>query len=181
MTIVQKAREFAANAHYEQKRKYTGEPYINHPAEVVSILKTVGASDNMIAAAWLHDVVEDCCVAIVTIARLFGEEVAGLVSDLSDISLPVDGSRASRKEIDRQHTAKASPDAKTIKLADLISNTSSIVEHDPHFVRVYLHEKARLLEVLKEGNPTLWKMAHDNIKVLSPAAGAEDAYLVEGD
>ena len=82
-----------------------------------------------------------------------------LVRDLTDVSKPEDGNRAVRKEIDRQHTAQASPQAKTIKLADLISNTVSIVEHDPKFARIYLKEKALLLEVLTEGDPTLYAMA----------------------
>lgn len=57
--------------------------------------------------------------------------------------------------------ANASPAAKTIKLADLIDNTSTIMKHDPHFAVTYMKEKAKLLEVLKEGDPTLWKMAND--------------------
>lgn len=71
-----------------------------------------------------------------------------------------DGLRKHRKAKDREHTAKASPQAKTIKLADLIDNTRSIVERDPEFAKVYLAEKALLLEVLRDGDATLWKMAH---------------------
>ena len=54
----------------------------------------------------------------------------------------------------------ATPEAKTIKLADLIDNTKSIVEHDPRFAKVYLEEKRLLLEVLKDGDETLWQQAH---------------------
>jgi hypothetical protein len=80
---------------------------------------------------------------------------------LTDVSRPEDGNRAARKAIDLAHTAKASPAAKTIKLADLIDNTRSIVERDPDFAKVYLQEKARLLEVLQEGDPTLMAMARE--------------------
>ena len=68
--------------------------------------------------------------------------MAELVDDLTDVSKPQDGNRATRKELDRQHTAKASPDAKTIKLADLISNSRSIMKDDPNFAKVYMKEKA---------------------------------------
>jgi hypothetical protein len=79
---------------------------------------------------------------------------------LTDVSKPTDGNRAKRKNMDREHIAKASLQAKTIKLADLIDNTRSIVEHDPKFAKVYLTEKALLLEVLREGDSFLWSMAH---------------------
>jgi (p)ppGpp synthase/HD superfamily hydrolase len=56
----------------------------------------------------------------------FAKEVVALVEMLTDVSKPEDGNRAVRKEIDRQHTALASPEGKTIKLADLIDNTQSM-------------------------------------------------------
>ncbi|HET8688145.1 MAG TPA: hypothetical protein VFM18_16035, partial [Methanosarcina sp.] len=63
--------------------------------------------------------------------------------------------------IDRIHTEYASPQAKTIKLADLIDNTSSIVEHDKDFAKIYLAEKKLLLEVLHDGDMKLWLLAQD--------------------
>lgn len=158
-----KARNFAALCHAEvgQVRKYTNEPYINHPAEVVSIIKTVTHTLAMVQAAWLHDTVEDTNITLDDVRLEFGNEVAEMVEMLTDVSRPEDGNRAARKAIDCEHTAKASPAAKTIKLADLISNTSSIVARDPEFARTYLMEKRRLLEVLKDGDPTLWARAFD--------------------
>ena len=76
---------------------------------------------------------------------------------------PQDGNRATRKELDRQHTAKASPDAKTVKLADLISNGKSIIKDDPNFAKVFMKEKAALLEVLTEGDAILFKEASDMV------------------
>ena len=70
-----------------------------------------------------------------------------------------DGNREARKKIDREHIAKASPEAKTIKLADLIHNTQSIVRHDPGFAKIYLAEKELLLKVLKEGNEEMYGIA----------------------
>jgi hypothetical protein len=74
---------------------------------------------------------------------------------LTDVSAAADGNRAVRKAIDLAHTAKACADAKTIKLADLLSNTASIVEHDPGFARVYLKEKSAMLAVMTDGDATL--------------------------
>lgn len=141
-------------------RKYTNRPYITHPAAVAQIVSTVPHDENMIIASWLHDSVEDCkTVSMAMILDLFGEDVADLVSDLTDVSKPEQGNRATRKSIDREHTAKASPRAKTIKLADLIHNTHDIVNHDHDFAVTYLKEKELLLPVLKEGDATLWGIA----------------------
>lgn len=159
--LAERARLFATAAHAAtgQKRKYTGDDYIVHPAAVAEIVRSVPHTEDMLAAAWLHDVVEDTKVALSVIQQEFGDRVAALVRDLTDVSVPSDGNRAARKTLDRTHTAEASPKAKTIKLADLIDNTSSIVRHDPDFAKVYLVEKSQLLEVLRKGDATLWDRA----------------------
>lgn len=154
-----KARRFAEAAHIDQRRKYTEKPYITHPAAVVELVRSVPHTEAMIIAAWLHDTVEDTAVTLEEVEREFGIEVAVLVEHLTDVSWPKDGNRKKRKAIDRDHTAKASAAAKTIKLADLIDNMHSIVERDPEFAKVYLAEKAALLDVLKDGNTVLWAMA----------------------
>ena len=159
--MVQKAIFFATQAHAGQTRKYTGEPYVNHPVEVMQLVSTVTDDPEILAAAVLHDVVEDTPATIMNIRIGFNRRVAELVDDLTDVSKPEDGNRATRKELDRQHTAKASPDAKTIKLADLISNSRSIMKDDPNFAKVYMKEKTALLEVLTEGNIILFKQASD--------------------
>jgi len=165
MDIVERARIFATAAHaaVAQLRKYTMEPYIVHPAEVVSIVATVDHTPEMLAAAWLHDVVEDTGVTIEVIRAEFGEKVADLVGWLTDVSRPEQGNRATRKAIDRAHTAMAPAEAQTIKLADLISNTKTIVKHDANFARVYLEEKRLLLEVLTKGDASLRDQAGKNI------------------
>jgi (p)ppGpp synthase/HD superfamily hydrolase len=155
--IIDAAKAFAKYAHRNQVRKYTGENYFNHCKEVADLIWPFGTNE-MVAAAYLHDTVEDCEVPIELIGDLFGHEVQSLVSDLTDVSKPSDGNRRTRKDIDLAHTAKASREAKIIKLADLISNTRSIVQYDPDFARVYLREKERLLEVLTEGTE-LFEMA----------------------
>lgn len=125
----------------------------------------------MLAAALLHDTVEDTRVTTADIAREFGVEVAELVAWLTDVSRKEDGNRAVRKGLYLEHIARAPVHAKTIKLADLISNIQSIVPHDPKFARVYLREKAAMLEVLKDGDSTLWERANqllqDGLRTLS--------------
>ena len=166
MDIIAKARTFAIAAHSAigQIRKYTGEPYIVHPVNVANIVMSVTHTDEMLAAALLHDVVEDTQVTIELITREFGTEVATMVEMLTDVSTPVDGNRAARKAIDREHIGIASPQTKTIKLADLIDNSRSICEHDVGFAKVYILEKELLLQVLKEGDKFLWDTANDIVQ-----------------
>jgi len=155
-----KALLLAAQAHYGQLRKYDDSPYLWHPIAVATLVRSVPHTEAMVCAALLHDVVEDTDTDLEEIHLTFGHEITALVEMLTDISRPEDGNRAARKAIDRAHTAKASPAAKTIKLADLIDNTRSITAHDPEFAKVYLAEKRLLLEVLAEGDPTLYAEAY---------------------
>ena len=106
---ISKAKTFATAAHAAvgQKRKYTGEDYIVHPERVAGLVEAYGGSDNMIAAAWLHDVVEDTQVTMEQIRKEFNSEIADLVEWLTDVSVASDGNRKARKAIDRQHTADA--------------------------------------------------------------------------
>lgn len=158
------AYRFARDAHASvgQVRKYTGEPYIVHPVAVAKLVRSVPHSNAMLAAALLHDVVEDTPVELNEIEFEFGDEIAELVGWLTDVSRPEDGNRAVRKHLDLLHTAKSSPSAKTIKLADLIDNTKTIAVHDQAFWQRFRKEKRALLEVLKDGDPTLWRMAWEH-------------------
>lgn len=158
------AAQFACEAHKGQERKYTGEPYFNHVREVAQIVASVPHTPEMVAAAYLHDTVEDTTVTLPMIQNRFGEVVARLVYWLTDQSKPSDGNRKARKTLDRAHSALAPAEAQTIKLADLISNTGTIVEFDTDFATVYLREKAKLLEVLTKGDPTLLKRAHEQVR-----------------
>lgn len=160
MDLVTKAEVFARAAHgaIDQRRKYDGSAYVNHCAEVASILvefATGPVSQEQIAAAWLHDTVEDTRITLDDIRDVFGPDVELLVEALTDVSRPEDGNRRVRKQKDLDHTAAGPVEAKSIKLADLISNSRSIVQHDPDFARVYLHEKARILAVCEDADPGL--------------------------
>lgn len=160
-TLAERARRYATKAHaaIDQRRKYTNDPYIVHPQAVMELVRSVPHTEEMLAAAWLHDTVEDTPTTLGDIESHFGPQVAELVRMLTNVSHAEDGNRFERKNRDRRHSASASPQAKTIKLADLIDNTRSLLDYDSHFAQTYLIEKQRLLEVLTEGDPTLWRQA----------------------
>lgn len=150
MTLIEKADLFASAAHAAvgQKRKYSQDDYIVHPRRVSKMVAEFGGTDEMIAAALLHDVLEDTDVTSDLIASTFGSVVHSLVVDLTDVSKPEDGNRAVRKGIDATRLSLASKDAQIIKLADLIDNSDDIVANDPSFAKVFLKEKAHLLDVM---------------------------------
>jgi len=159
MNLELEARIFATEAHASigHKRKYTGEDYIVHPERVVQLLTVVKHNPEMLAAGWLHDVVEDVPGITISIIReKFGHRVASLVAQVTDVSKPSDGNREARKLIDLHHLAKADLEGKTIKLADIADNTLTIERYDPKFAVRYRHEKLALLSVLTEGDPQLY-------------------------
>ncbi len=163
--LVQKAKQFATQAHasINHRRKYTYEPYIHHPEAVVALVSTVAHSDEMLAAAWLHDTVEDTPVTLEEITRQFGSLVSRYVEMLTDVSVRNQGGRVERKNQDLRHSALACAEAQTIKLADLIDNAKSIVACDPTFALSYLAEKHRLLRVLTLGDPLLRQYASQQL------------------
>jgi (p)ppGpp synthase/HD superfamily hydrolase len=161
--IVVKAEQLARTAHQGQFRKYTGEPYIVHPEAVANIVASVTDDPVMLAAAWLHDVVEDTNVTIDMIEAGFGPEIASVVADVTNITKKSDGNRQYRKGIERQHLAGASPKAKTVKLADILHNVPDIIRNDPGFARTYVAEKQAVLEVLIGGDERLYAAAKQMI------------------
>ena len=164
--LITKATKFATDAHGDQVRKYHGTPYIEHPLAVAEIVKTVPHTEEMLAAAILHDVVEDTPITIKTIRAFFGDTVGDLVESVTDVSKPEDGNRAKRKEIDALHYAQGSAEAQTIKIADLIHNSKDIAKHDPGFWKVYKVEKLRILDLLTTADKTLVDVARAQITKL---------------
>ena len=164
--IVERARHFAVQAHkrIDHTRKYTNQSYDLHLQAVAEGVASVTDDSAMIAAAWLHDVVEDTPATFEDLSREFGRDIARLVLELTDISKPGDGNRAMRKAIDRAHIAAASDRAKTIKLADLIDNCRDICRHDARFAKVYLGEMRGLLAVLQTGDAGLYARAERELE-----------------
>lgn len=163
MSLAYEAMMFARAVHANQRRKYTNNPYADHLAEVAGIVATVTDNPISIAVAWLHDCVEDQGVTLHQIESRFGFQVALGVSGLSDLET---GNRAQRKAKSRERLSLCAGWIQTIKCADLISNTSSIVQHDPKFAPVYLEEKRLLLEVLTKADRRLHDLAIEQARSL---------------
>jgi guanosine-3',5'-bis(diphosphate) 3'-pyrophosphohydrolase len=129
--ILLKALNFAAIQHRHQRRKDAHAlPYINHPIQVAEMLWTVGAvrDCHLIAAALLHDTLEDTEATETEIKQLFGEEILAIVCEVTDDkSLP----KAERKRLQVEHAPTLSPAAKQLKLADKICNIADIIEAPP--------------------------------------------------
>lgn len=120
------ALSFAEAAHRGQVRKFSGEPYIRHPERVADLLRTFGYydRDDLISAAYLHDVLEDTGVTYPVMEAVFGDIVTTLVVELTKPNEP-------RTE-----------NAKLIKCADIMDNASTIVlVADADYARTYLREK----------------------------------------
>ncbi|WP_295002358.1 HD domain-containing protein [uncultured Dechloromonas sp.] len=155
--LVTRARQYAVEFHerIDQRRKYSGQPYEAHLKAVADIVAGVSDDPATLAAAWLHDVVEDTPATIEDVAHEFGTDIAELVDALTDVSRPSDGNRKERRAIDCAHLASAPPRAQTVKLADLIDNCDDICRADPRFGMVFLQEANDLVGVLKAGDPRL--------------------------
>lgn len=157
---VTEAREFALWAHGSIGQTYGDLPYEVHLDEVVQLIATVPHTREMLAAGWLHDVLED--VKAVTRQKLqarFGAETASLVSEVTAVSTKADGPRAVRIALDAAHYAAASPQGQTIKLADVTANLRRVSQLSSSFAAVYVPEKARLLSLLTTGEPELRMLA----------------------
>lgn len=167
--MVVEAKMFATAAHAAigQKRKYSGDDYIIHPQRVAAIVEKHGGTDEMIAAAWLHDTVEDTDVTPDLITKMFGDEIATIVEGLTDVSLPSDGNRAKRKSIDRMHSASASTESQFVKCADIIDNSWDIAENDLSFAKVYKSEVFLLLHAMTKVKHTeIWEQAMQSVELM---------------
>lgn len=164
--FLDKAKAFAAAAHGAcgQVRKYTGEPYIVHPISVANRVWEHTHDIELTAAAFMHDVVEDTSVPLSLIEQEFGTTVARYVDEVTNRSKKEHGNRAYRKKIDCEHLAKASPQAKTLKLCDIIDNVTDIKVQDPGYAIKYCGEKREVLKILREGDSTLWAWASELVK-----------------
>ena len=121
----------------------------------------------MVAAALLHDVIEDCGITEEELLMRFGKEITEFVVGLSDVSTASDGNREARKKLDREHLLAQSAEVKIIKLADMIDNLQGIVVLDQRFAGVYIQEKRLILDGMPEMAaicPVLYKQAMEIVK-----------------
>ena len=106
---------------------------------------------------------QDTPVELDEIKTEFGPVVAELVHFLTDISVLEDGNRAHRKQLDAEHNAKGPAGAQTVKVADLIHNSSDISVQDPRFWKTYKIEKLHTLSLLDKADPSLKARARAQI------------------
>lgn len=129
--LVSEAAEFAAHRHTGTPRKARpDEPYVNHLAEVASLLAdaTDGADAELVAAGWLHDTLEDTGTAREELAQKFSDRVASLVVECTDdLSL----SQIERRQKQIEDAPHKSPGAKLIKIADKVSNIRARMVPNP--------------------------------------------------
>jgi len=153
VNIILLAAQFANEAHKGQTRKITNRPYIEHPMRVAGLVSLLPhGTEEMVAAAWLHDVVEDTTITLDVIEKLFGHNVAFIVNELTfkDQGLKNAGlNRAQCKAIQINKISQASKVARDIKVIDRIDNlTDNPDPRDPFFV-TYINETKLLCEALK--------------------------------
>jgi (p)ppGpp synthase/HD superfamily hydrolase len=164
--VVKAAKIFATRAHDGQTRKWTGDPYIVHPEHVVFLLESPLFPKELVpkealAAAWLHDTVEDTDVTLEDVTDAFGDRVSALVFWLTDTTTLEDGNRATRKNIARDRLAKAPVEAQCVKVADIIANAASIAEHDRNFWKVFRNEVAQDIEAMDKVPTEIREVALD--------------------
>jgi len=160
--------DFVKQHHYNQQRKYTGEPYFAHLLRVVQILSRYPLTNFELEIGLCHDLVErTLCTKQELILKLkeIGydlfprNKIAKGVSDMTDIyteQFYPQLSRAERKEKEAERLLESEFFSQNVKYAELIDNIPSITKHDPDFVWVYLNEVANYIGDLNEGDIELY-------------------------
>lgn len=154
MNLIGQARDFARAAHDGQVRKgLAREPYAVHLEEVARSVAELGGTDAMIAAAWLHDTVEDCGVTPAELAARFGEAVAALVAELTDDKAL---EKAERKRLQLVNAPRKSLGAALVKLCDKMSNVRAVADSpathwDPARQNAYVDWAEAVVALLPSG------------------------------
>ena len=172
---LQKIKEFAATSHGQQWRKFADEPYINHPIRVMEICQRYTNNESILAAALLHDVLEDTEIGKDELHEflytVFDREIANqtltYVEELTDVYIKSrypQWNRRKRKTMEVRRLQKVSPEAQTIKYADIIDNSLDLKNAEPDFAKLYLHECNALLKDMIDGNSELHKLAIATVK-----------------
>lgn len=168
--IIEYVKEYADRAHGEQVRKYTRERYIVHPVRVMESSREYSNELSIHAAALLHDVLEDTPVTaeemekslLEVMSKKDAERTLKLVIELTDIFVKENYpqlNRRTRKEKEADRLSRISPDAQTIKYADIMDNVNDLVSQDTDFAKVYIREAKKMLKAMESGNRTLRERA----------------------
>jgi (p)ppGpp synthase/HD superfamily hydrolase len=173
--ILDQVKSFATFAHGDQVRKYSGEAYVYHLFRVMNTCYLYHNSLPVLAAALLHDVLEDTTTTEDELRQFLFEimphpedaaEALRLVVELTDVYTPKDYpqlNRRARKEKEHERLATISPNAQTIKYADILDNSQNVTENAPQFAPVVLHEYADLLQHLSDGEPHLYRKVKEQV------------------
>lgn len=159
-------RAYAAKAHGTQRRKYRDEEYVMHLIRVMEMTRKFNSSLPVLAAALLHDVLEDTSVRKEEMHDFLksvmsspdADRTIHLVVELTDVYTRAkyrQWNRRKRREKEGTRLAQAGADAQTIKYADIIDNCVDIVKADPDFANVFLRECKMLLNKMDRGNAEL--------------------------
>lgn len=173
--VLEKVRDCADEAHNEQMRKYTPERYIVHPVRVMETCREYDNRLPVLAAALLHDVLEDTPVTEDELADFLttvmnpaeAEETLKLVIEMTDVyvkSVYPRLNRKQRKEKELERIVGTSPEAQTIKYADIIDNSTKMASLDPDFAPRYLRECLEILQKADKGNEVLREKALETVK-----------------
>ena len=131
VSLLIEAISFAAEKHRNQRRKdASASPYINHPIALADVLANEGrvTDIDVLCAAVLHDTIEDTETTVAELENRFGPRIASIVVEVTDDkSLP----KQVRKQLQIEHAASASREAKLVKLADKICNLRDILNAPP--------------------------------------------------
>jgi guanosine-3',5'-bis(diphosphate) 3'-pyrophosphohydrolase len=178
LDLLERIRDFAEKAHNGQKRKYSQEEFIKHPERVMKICREYTDDIAVLAAALLHDVLEDTPVTKnhlkdfldgIMPAKQAGRTYK-LVVDLTDVYTNDNYPRLNRrrrKGKEAERLSQVHPDAQTIKYADTMDNALDIVENDKDFARVFIKESQNLLSKMVKGNHDLFKRAEKAVNECS--------------
>ena len=150
----------AVRAHAGQRRDGAGDvPYANHCAEVAWLVAGVGASEDAVIAAVLHDVVEDTAMTLAQVEGEFGGAVASLVGALTDEPEWAGLSAPERKRRQAERLPDAPPEARAIKIADQTSNLHDLSREpsawDADEARAYAEASARVVDACRGAAPDL--------------------------
>jgi (p)ppGpp synthase/HD superfamily hydrolase len=132
---VRHALQLAEQAHRGTNRKAGDHPYLLHPIAVAQVLIAAGADDDLICAAYLHDVVEDTAIGLLRVEDEFGQRVARLVAAVTKPRAAADGrelTSAERDELTLEAMRSAPLDAAALKAADLVANLTDLILDEQH-------------------------------------------------
>ena len=168
MRTICEAVLFASESHKGQTRKDGKTPYILHPIRVAAKVSAhPAATEPMIIAAYLHDVIEDCPVTREQIEARFGTVCAEYVYLLTNISKSLGiQPRKARKEYDAKRLSSAPKEVKIIKLCDRIDNLSEISCLERGFQLLYQEESLFLYERIRDGDENLARELMERIRAL---------------